>query len=59
MISILPQVQDVVFMNNGSQFFSCNDLVSRDSADRNIMAWDFTNEVVLSNQIYQVIALDY
>ena len=41
-------------MGNGSQFFSCNDLVTRDSADRNIMAWDFTNGVVLSNQIYQV-----
>ena len=41
-------------MNNGTQFFTCNDSVTRDSADRNIMAWDFNKAVVISNQIYQV-----
>ena len=41
-------------MNNGTQFFTCNDSVTRDSADRNIMAWDFNKAVVVSNQIYQV-----
>ena len=51
------QLQDIVFMGSGREFFSCNDLVTRDSADRNIMAWDFSNGVVLSNQIYQVIGL--
>ncbi|XP_013386545.1 WD repeat-containing protein 25 [Lingula anatina] len=46
-------VQDLEFMPDGSQFFTCNDLVSRDSCDRNVMAWDFKKGVVLSNQIYQ------
>ena len=48
------QVQDVLFVPDGSSFFSSSDLVSRDSADRNLMAWDFRTGVKLSNQIYQV-----
>ncbi len=48
------QVEDIAFLRDGSQFFTCSDLVSRDSADRNIMAWDYNKAVVLSNQIYQV-----
>ena len=48
------QIQDVIFSKDGSEFFSTGDLVSRDSSDRNIMAWDFDNAVVKSNQIYQV-----
>ncbi|KAJ8309167.1 hypothetical protein KUTeg_014041, partial [Tegillarca granosa] len=47
------QVQDVLFSPDGQQFYSCNDLVSRDSADRNIMIWDYSTGVVLSNQVYQ------
>ena len=47
------KVQDLCFIN-GEQFVTCNDLVCKDSADRNIMAWDFQSGVVLSNQIYQV-----
>ena len=47
------QVEDMVFSQDGDQFFSCNDVVTRDSADRNIMAWDFEKGIVLSNQIYQ------
>lgn len=47
------QVQDLVLSADGSQIFSCADLVSRDSADRNLMAWDFATGTVLSNQIYQ------
>lgn len=44
----------MAFLPEGNQFFTCNDLVARDSADKNIMAWDFNKAVVLSNQIYQV-----
>ena len=51
------QVQDILFAPDGSTFFSSSDLVSRDSADRNLMAWDFKTGVTLSNQIYQVIRL--
>ena len=47
-------MQDILFVPDGSSFFSSSDLVSRDSADRNLMAWDFRTGVTLSNQIYQV-----
>ncbi|XP_060069000.1 WD repeat-containing protein 25-like [Ylistrum balloti] len=47
------QVQDVIFSVDGKSLFCCCDILSRDSADRNIMAWDFSSGVVLSNQIYQ------
>lgn len=47
------QVQDVIFSSDGRILFSCCDVLSRDSADRNIMAWDVSSGVVLSNQIYQ------
>ncbi|XP_074657908.1 WD repeat-containing protein 25-like [Tubulanus polymorphus] len=47
------QVQDLLFTDGGNTLFSCNDVVSRDSADRNIMAWDFRTTAVLSQQIYQ------
>ncbi|XP_071080291.1 WD repeat-containing protein 25-like [Haliotis cracherodii] len=49
----LGQMQDVLFRKDGNQFFTCSDMVTRDSADRNIMAWDFSSGVPLSNQIYQ------
>ncbi|XP_071163491.1 WD repeat-containing protein 25-like [Mytilus edulis] len=49
----IGQMQDIIFSKDGSEFFSTGDLVSRDSSDRNIMAWDFDNAVVKSNQIYQ------
>ena len=48
------QVQDVEFLQDGTEFFTCNDIVARDSADRNIMGWDFSSGVLLSNQIFQV-----
>lgn len=48
------QVNDVVFMRHGTEFFTSTDLATRDSADRNIMAWDFATGAVLSNQIYHV-----
>ncbi|KAL4237250.1 WD repeat-containing protein 25 [Mactra antiquata] len=47
------QVQDIVLTEDGSTVFSCSDLLSRDSADRNLMCWDYNTGIVLSNQIYQ------
>ncbi|CAG5126231.1 unnamed protein product [Candidula unifasciata] len=47
------QVQDLLFINNGQEFVSCSDLVSRDCADRTVMVWDLRMGTVLSNQIYQ------
>ncbi|GAB1608184.1 WD repeat-containing protein 25-like [Argonauta hians] len=45
-------IQDLLFSRNGEIFFSCCDVVSQDSSDRNIMAWHHQSGVVLSNQIY-------
>ncbi|KAI8744486.1 WD repeat-containing protein 25 [Biomphalaria glabrata] len=49
----IGQIQDVLFISNGQEIISCGDVVSRDSADRSIMAWDVRSGVVLSNQIFQ------
>ncbi|CAI9740565.1 repeat-containing 25-like [Octopus vulgaris] len=48
----LGTIQDIVFSRDGETFFSCCDIISQDSADRNIMAWHCQTGVVLSNQIY-------
>ncbi|CAH1792307.1 unnamed protein product [Owenia fusiformis] len=47
------QVQDLLFINHAEQLVSCNDMVSRNMSDRNIMCWDVKTGVVLSNQVYQ------
>ncbi|KAK3609688.1 hypothetical protein CHS0354_017541 [Potamilus streckersoni] len=47
------QVHDLLFSRDGDEFFSCTDLVSRDSSDRNIIAWHLSSGAILSNQIYQ------
>ncbi|KAL3874202.1 hypothetical protein ACJMK2_037248 [Sinanodonta woodiana] len=47
------QVHDLLFSRDGDEFFSCADLVSHDSADRNIIAWHLSSGAILSNQIYQ------
>ena len=49
------QIQDLLFNRDGDIFFSTGNEISRDSSDRNIMAWDFRSTSVLSNQIYQVL----
>nr|XP_022332325.1 WD repeat-containing protein 25-like [Crassostrea virginica]XP_022332326.1 WD repeat-containing protein 25-like [Crassostrea virginica] len=49
----IGQIQDVLFNRDGDVFFSTGNEISRDSSDRNIMAWDFRSTSVLSNQIYQ------
>lgn len=43
-----------MFSHDGQELFSCSEVVSRDSSDRSIMAWDFKTGVTLSNQIFQV-----
>jgi hypothetical protein len=53
-VSFFFQIQDLIFSQNGQEFFSAGDAVTRESADRNIMAWDWRSSVVLSNQIFQV-----
>ncbi|XP_006813660.1 uncharacterized protein LOC102804077 [Saccoglossus kowalevskii] len=46
------QILDLQFMSGGSEFLCSTDVVSRDSSDRTIIAWDFQSGAVLSNQIY-------
>ena len=48
------QVQDLMFSHDGQELFSCGDVVTKESSDRTILAWDFRTGVVLSNQIFQV-----
>jgi len=51
---VLFKIQDLIFTHDGDEIICCCDLISKDSSDRNIMAWDTKAGVVLSNQIYQV-----
>lgn len=46
------EVQDLEFLPGGTEMISCSNLVTRDSANRTIMAWDFLTGAVLSNQIF-------
>ncbi|XP_063804713.1 WD repeat-containing protein 25 isoform X2 [Pseudophryne corroboree] len=43
---------DVLFLPGGKEFLSTTDSVSRDSADRTIIAWDFASAAKISNQIF-------
>ncbi|XP_050404910.1 WD repeat-containing protein 25 isoform X1 [Patella vulgata] len=49
----LGQIQDLLFSHNGETVFSCSDVVTQNSSDKNIMAWDFKTTSILSNQIYE------
>ncbi|TRY83575.1 hypothetical protein DNTS_016280 [Danionella cerebrum] len=49
----VQQTLDLLFLNDGREFVSSTDAVSRDSADRTLIAWDFQTTARLSNQIYQ------
>ncbi|XP_040188956.1 WD repeat-containing protein 25 [Rana temporaria] len=42
----------VLFLPGGKEFVSTTDCVSRDSADRTIIAWDFGTAAKISNQIF-------
>ncbi|XP_018427533.1 PREDICTED: WD repeat-containing protein 25 [Nanorana parkeri] len=43
---------DVLFLPGGNEFLSTTNSVSRDSADRTIIAWDFGTAAKISNQIF-------
>ena len=43
-----------MFTHDGRELFSSGDVVTRESSDRTILAWDFRTGVILSNQIFQV-----
>lgn len=49
----IQQTLDILFLGGGSDFITSSDCVSRDSADRTLIAWDFQTTARVSNQIYQ------
>lgn len=50
----IQQTLDILFLRGGVEFITSSDCVSRDSADRTLIAWDFQTTAKLSNQIYHV-----
>uniref|UniRef100_A0A8C3LVC7 WD repeat domain 25 n=1 Tax=Chrysolophus pictus TaxID=9089 RepID=A0A8C3LVC7_CHRPC len=48
----VQQTLDVLFLPEGKEFLTSTDAVSRDSADRTIIAWDFQSAAKISNQIF-------
>ncbi|XP_029134934.2 WD repeat-containing protein 25 [Labrus bergylta] len=48
----IQQTLDILFLRGGVDFITSSDCVSRDSADRTLIAWDFQTTARLSNQIY-------
>ncbi len=44
---------DIAFLDE-NEFICSSSIVSQDSSDRTIMAWDFSSGAILSNQIYLV-----
>uniref|UniRef100_A0A674NDP3 WD repeat domain 25 n=1 Tax=Takifugu rubripes TaxID=31033 RepID=A0A674NDP3_TAKRU len=48
----IQQTLDILFLRGGVEFITSSDCVSRDSADRTLIAWDFQTTAKLSNQIY-------
>ncbi|AWP16404.1 putative WD repeat-containing protein 25 [Scophthalmus maximus] len=49
----IQQTLDILFLRGGVDFITSSDCVSRDSADRTLIAWDFQTTAKVSNQIYQ------
>ncbi|KAK5857515.1 hypothetical protein PBY51_010755 [Eleginops maclovinus] len=49
----IQQTLDILFLRGGVDFITSSDCVSRDSADRTLIAWDYETTAKLSNQIYQ------
>ncbi|CAG5866517.1 unnamed protein product [Menidia menidia] len=49
----IQQTLDILFLRGGRDFITSSDCVSRDSADRTLIAWDYQTTAKLSNQIYQ------
>lgn len=50
--STCGQILDIVFLPGGRAFLCSSEIVSRDSSDRTLMAWDWRSGALLSNQIY-------
>lgn len=50
----IQQTLDVLFLRGAGDFISSSDCVSRDSADRTLIAWDYETTAKVSNQIYHV-----
>ncbi|KAM9777879.1 WD repeat-containing protein 25 [Neosynchiropus ocellatus] len=48
----VQQTLDLLFLRGGSELISSSDCVSRDSADRTLIAWDYETTARISNQIY-------
>ncbi|XP_051869835.1 WD repeat-containing protein 25 isoform X3 [Pristis pectinata] len=48
----IQQTLDILFLPGGTEFLTSTDAVSRDSADRTIIAWDFQTSAKISNQIF-------
>ncbi|KAM6913204.1 WD repeat-containing protein 25 [Xenentodon cancila] len=48
----IQQTLDILFLKGGEEFITSSDCVSRDSADRTLIAWDFQTTAKVSNQIY-------
>ncbi|XP_039897872.1 WD repeat-containing protein 25 [Simochromis diagramma] len=48
----IQQTLDIVFLRGGVTFITSSDCVSRDSADRTLIAWDYETTAKVSNQIY-------
>ncbi|XP_070571102.1 WD repeat-containing protein 25-like isoform X3 [Ptychodera flava] len=46
------QVLDLLFLSGGSTFVCSTDIVSKDSSDKTLIAWDVRTSAILSNQIY-------
>lgn len=50
----IQQTLDILFLGEGKEFVTSSDVVSRDSADRTLIAWDFVTTAKISNQIFHV-----
>ncbi|XP_047467673.1 WD repeat-containing protein 25 [Mugil cephalus] len=48
----IQQTLDILFLRGGADFITSSDCVSRDSADRTLIAWDYQTTAKVSNQIY-------
>ncbi|KAM7375966.1 hypothetical protein PAMP_005720 [Pampus punctatissimus] len=48
----IQQTLDILFLRDGVNFITSSDCVSRDSADRTLIAWDYQTTARVSNQIY-------
>ncbi|XP_009903415.2 WD repeat-containing protein 25 [Dryobates pubescens] len=48
----VQQTLDILFLAEGREFLTSTDAVSRDSADRTVIAWDFQSAAKISNQIF-------